>query len=792
MKQTAFVLVLALLALLLPGAAVYEARAAGDGDYTAEVRYDDRIRITYNAMHADGTWTSGPGDIQLGVLKSNDGKTVVKQLYCAAATVPFHTSPATQTVNYVDTASGYEIAAFEPDDPLAAAFAQSYKQVMWLVGNGYFGDLTAENASVQALNGRYSVAVGSAISPVIALVATKIAIWHYTDPTVSILSTSLGRADQITMYRLVKALIADADAYAAAPDPPPLGTSMHLTIDDGAAQFTTVGAQPNRYYYGPLTVKSTDAAIQGALEKAFLSLSGRNTGDIRFVADTAGTPVPAGSDFGQPTGNPYLPKIPYVTGAEHFTFYLDIPEIDSYADLSGVTINAEARAKDAIYTQATPALVVYGAPNGAQDWTYVQAFVGLMEQGMRGDLYGKASLRLQGGLTPNAGEIVISKRLLDIDGNAVTPTPGAVYRVQLTPTPGAVVNPVPQGTPTYIFTLNQANNWTVVETVLDAAYEVSEVNIPAGYDLIDIAPRNIEITSNGAAGTATHAAITVTNQQQGGFVRVTKEIVNSSGQAIRGIDGAGTAIAPAPGGGDGDYDVFLVKLTDAAQGAGGAVGLAGASGYEAMIRLPVGTYQIGESSDDRYERMIAPSDTTVTVTAANHAGNPARAHVINREREGFVRIQKVVKLNDEVVTPQSDEVFVVTLSGSEQNAHRMFSFALNESGNWSKTLAGVPAGSYKVEETVGAEGCDVTYSVSALDLADSGSAQITVTNSSYEHPHMPDKPGQPDDKDRAPTTGDTAALSLWWILAVVALAGAVFSGCALHAVCGKGRGDSDE
>ncbi|MDR1042587.1 MAG: hypothetical protein LBL54_01630, partial [Clostridiales Family XIII bacterium] len=38
--------------------------------FDAVVHYDDSIQITYIVMNKDGTFTQGPGDIQLGVLNA--------------------------------------------------------------------------------------------------------------------------------------------------------------------------------------------------------------------------------------------------------------------------------------------------------------------------------------------------------------------------------------------------------------------------------------------------------------------------------------------------------------------------------------------------------------------------------------------------------------------------------------------------------------------------------------------------------------------------------------------------
>jgi hypothetical protein len=413
------------------GASIAAYAETDDPDtFDAVVHYNDKIQITYLVMNKDGTFTQGPGDIQLGVLNAG-GQTVIRQLYCAAATVHFHTSniithPSGQP--YVDEANGYVLATPDRADADTTELARNMDQVMWLIKYGYYGDntgLSVNNTSVKSLEARYP-GIGLSDTPnraEIAVIATKIAIWHFTDPMVAILSTSLSKADQIKMYDLVKALIAGANEYAEGGSPAPIGMQMDLEIDDSAAGFTTIAATAANelYYYGPLTVKSTSDDIQNNMDKIFLTLGGRY-GSSRLVKDDGGLPINEPLDEDIAYGNPNLPypefDEPYVTAGQKFWV-----EASSYScpDLSGVTIDAEARANSVTFTEATPQLVVYGASDGTQDWTEVQAFVGLMETGAKGDIYGRARLDLHGGVGLAPGHISVTKIMLDIDGNVVSP-----------------------------------------------------------------------------------------------------------------------------------------------------------------------------------------------------------------------------------------------------------------------------------------------------------------------------------------------------------------------------------
>jgi hypothetical protein len=744
------------------GGAPIEAYAANPDFYDAVVHYDDNIQITYLEMIPDGTFRMGPGDIQLGVLQDGSGNAIIQQLYCAAATVPFHgmsniiTHPPGQPL--VDVAPGYVVASPETALGSDSNFARNMKQIMWLVAHGYYGDntgLSVNNASVVDLVSRYpNIGLGDAPNrAVIALVATKISIWHFSDPMVSILSTSLAKEDQIKMYNLAKALIADANAYAAAPAPAPLGMSMDLVIDDSAAGFVTGSAFGNMYYYGPLEVVSTSSDINSKLDKILLELTGSNVGSSRFVKDEGGSPTTAAletvTDYGQPD-TPYTHKSSFVMQGEQF--WIEASEA-SCPDMTGIAVHATARANQVRYTQATPQLVVYGTPDGNQDWMAIQAFVGLMDRGATGDIFGEAKLELHGGVSLAPGHISLTKIMRDIDGNIVTPYDGDVFTVVLTPDP-------PSSTSPYAFTLNKANNWTVTEAaVTDGAYSVTESFADKNTRLIGISPA--AVTIDRADPATSTVAIRVVNQRESGKVRIRKLVQNANGADI----------APL------DRDLFVFDLkprgnnaTTASIGMQGGI-FRGASGYTtADITLPSGTYDVEEIVDDRYS--LVSGESTIDIPTG---GGVKELTVVNRQHDGLVKVKKVTKVNGETVTPSPGAVFVVSLT-DERDPYHELTAELNKANNWEATFNYVPIGRYSVKEVRGGDGWSVSYSSDGVTVTDRGTHEFTVTNSMTVAP-VDDDDEDDEDEDEDDTdetaedegsnsdTGDSMPLAMWtWLL----------------------------
>ncbi|MDR2162857.1 MAG: thioester domain-containing protein [Clostridiales Family XIII bacterium] len=763
------------------------ADSVGAATFDAVVNYDDNIQITYLVMDSEGKVSVGPSDIQLGVLKDKDGNTVIRQLYCAAATVRFHSSShITHPSPYVDQVSGYVIATADTADLDSEApnFLNNQDQIMWLLANGYYGDgtgLSVNNESVNSLRARYPNLSPSdtAIDAKIALVATKLAIWHFSDPMVSIMSTKLSPDDQRKMYNLEKALIADANRYAA--NPAPLGMQMNLTIDNRSADFVTDSALSTKhYFYGPLTVESTNPDVNSGMDKIFLSLSGRNHGSIDFVKDNGGSPSIAELDKATEYGYPELTttdqyKAPYVTAGQRF--WLKVPEIDRYEDLSGIAVNASARANDVTYTQATPQLVVYGDPastNGGHEWTEVQAFVGLMDKGVKGDIYGKAQLQLHGGVPLGRGHVSVTKIMLDADGNVVTPTEGDEFTVSLTPTPAAT------GKPIYRFTLNSSNHWTMTAAVTDGAYTVAEDKNPANHRYRFVSQSDDEITIYHGDPKANYANIWIKNQQEPGKVKIRKTVQLADG----------TEVAPL------NRDLFVIGLskggvTAASIGLQGAI-FNGVNGYTTgEIELPAGRYDVSELYDERYS-LVSCEEGSIVVPP----GDTVILDVVNRQHVGNVKVKKVVEVNGRTVMPSPGAVYTVTLT-DERDRHNIFTFTLDETNHYEKALTNIPVGVYDINET-GVEGTwTASYSAVSVRVSDGSETEITVTNSAITNPNggsdgddgggggsgndnggndngndgNGSNDGEGDDGGGTSDTGDTMNLALWvWIMIASAAA----------------------
>ncbi|MDR1292540.1 MAG: thioester domain-containing protein [Clostridiales Family XIII bacterium] len=833
-KGLLFSIVVVMLASVFTYGAVYE--AAGDGvvieAYAAEpdpadtfdavVHYDDNIQIEYLEMNKDGTFSDVTGDIQLGVLEDTNRNAIIRQLYCAAATILFHNAPDKDIIithppgnPYVDIASGYVIATPDiAEDSNARDFAQNMKQVMWLVANGYYGDntgLSVNNASVKDLVARYPD-IGLSASPNrarIAVIATKIAIWQFTDPMVAILRTSLNKDDQEIMYRLVKALKADANAYAAEDSPAPIGMQMDLFIDDNEAHYVTlpgVTAANNRYFYGPFTVENRNTEISSVnMDEIFLSVSGRNVGDINFVHDENGSPTTAALAKATEYGYPELPttdsyRAPFVMDGEKF--WLNIPDIDSYQNLSGITINAEARASDVAYTMATPQLVVYGDPaktNGAQVWNEIQAFVGLMAAGSKGNIYGKAKIALHGGMPLTPGHVSVTKLLLDAYGNVINPVAGQTFVVNLLPTPY-------DGRIPRMFTLNQDNNWTTVAAVSNGAYEIEESPSPTQpYRLV--AKSSDEVTiSSAALEPNPQAAISVTNQRESSRLKIKKLVQDASGNAVSPVSS----------------DRFIVNINDSTTGEtvksvlmqGGL--FQGADGYTSEeITLTSGAYTVKEEvydddDNNRYTPLsfvygdnsspLPLSDGSVTIDVPTD-GAVKELVITNQQFTGGVKVKKVTRINGTTVTPSPSAVFTVALT-DENDAHNEFTVTLNRANGWEASVSDIPVGNYKVSETRGGEGWNVSYSPSRVSVADGSVTEVTVTNSKSDKPtgNTPkgNKPKESDkgknkDKDKekdtdendeaadegddytggSADTGDGTPIGLWTTLLIVSGAGVI-------------------
>ncbi|MDR1617374.1 MAG: Cys-Gln thioester bond-forming surface protein [Syntrophomonadaceae bacterium] len=420
MKKVKKTLSLLLAALWL--SLIWSPAALAEGDtnvYTVVLEYDDNVQLLYmhHGSNVDEWWTTR-GDVPLGGAKLN-GELVIPQLYCVDAQVPFHsyvgnvggatTSPGGRTT---DTVPGY--VAVSPNE-LPAVLHGHWNELSWLVMNGY-----SDDASLAALNTKYSDFLGDNIGSLpnitkdVAVMATKAAVWHYTNPDVAFLSTnfldksngdpnSANGVKHRQFVALMKRLVADADEYAANPSVPLYEAPLEIEIDpslDPPDETTDLDAT----FYGPYYVRSTNV---GTIEKVFLDISGpTGSGSIDFYKFSAltytailkdlqkygedSTSIGAGVDIGE-------------------AFYIRVPNDVS---LDNVSITAFTRAT--VSDVAMPVVLVHQNADGSQDWEAIQAFIGLTTG--NATVYASATLPLN--LT-NEGTIEVRK----VSGNGVEAGP---------------------------------------------------------------------------------------------------------------------------------------------------------------------------------------------------------------------------------------------------------------------------------------------------------------------------------------------------------------------------------
>ncbi|MDR2295473.1 MAG: thioester domain-containing protein [Clostridiales Family XIII bacterium] len=436
---------LAMAFALLGALVLFPASASADADansYTVELRYDDAIQISYQHPDADGWWR-GAGDIPLGGATLN-GVSAIPQLYCVDALIPFHSRVAAMGGSTTwlegrttDKVPNYVVVS---PDKLPEALKSNWNELLWLTLNGY-----SDDGSLTALNSAYSdladsealVKAGQAIPYEVAVMATKVAVWHFTNPEVAYYSTSflaksIAEASAATPPRntasgikhrqfvaLAKRLIADAAAYAANPSAqPPLGIPQPaLAIDDSNAGPLNGG------YYGPYQITDGNNVLKGD-DLVFLDRDGPASsgfGGIGFyTANEDGTFSAIPGNLQKYGGTDMGPGI-----KKDQEFYISVPPGLAH---DGVSINALSRTTTAAAVRMPVVLVHQDPESGAQDWNAVQAFIGLANANIDVTVYGQAVLPL--GI--DTGTIRVSKagggeaagkefsfRLTDASGNPV-------------------------------------------------------------------------------------------------------------------------------------------------------------------------------------------------------------------------------------------------------------------------------------------------------------------------------------------------------------------------------------
>ncbi|MDR0758029.1 MAG: thioester domain-containing protein, partial [Tannerella sp.] len=268
-----------------------EVKAAPDtASYRLIVQYFDSIQIKYIVRHGLDEWWTTIGDVPIGVAKGGNNDSVTGQIYCIDATVPFHSYSGVKTSwpdgVTTDSVRNYVVATpFQYSDALRT----NLDAILWLTVNGYTGH------NLTAIQGNY----GTNIDSTIALMATKIAIWHYTNERdFSLASTSLDTKDPAraaVMRQLVDALIRDAKVGATTFAS--LNVSIAKSTSPAAGFFPITLGPPEPvgdyyYYYGPFVVNESVSNGSGTfkLDSIFLSVGGVASEGVKFVKNSYGTP----------------------------------------------------------------------------------------------------------------------------------------------------------------------------------------------------------------------------------------------------------------------------------------------------------------------------------------------------------------------------------------------------------------------------------------------------------------------------------------------------------------------
>jgi hypothetical protein len=391
--------------------------AAGDIDYTVVVEYRDSVQMQYIVRHGIDDWWTGRGDVPIGGVSATIGGGVLsQQVYCIDAKVAFHSEvgkvgggTSYSGVVTTDTAPGYAVASpLVLSDTVRANLPSLY----WLAMNGFNGDFDGVNnlSSIQSTYGALSsLHGGEPIDATIALMATKAAMWHFTDPTFALLSTSLNpipanatltqKNRYELMVNLMKAMIADAKTGGSSIATTKLEVNFDLSTGPAALSALDNGF----YYFGPITATETEkqpggaSASPGTPKDIFLSASGIGASDIIFVngGSNSATELPKGELYGTNEMGPYI--------ANGVSFYLKIPAVSSSLHSMGVgntnpfhylALHGLGKAEGVLY-EGTPAVIVgQDISTGAQDWNRIQAFIGFVESA-HASLYGEGSVLLK-------------------------------------------------------------------------------------------------------------------------------------------------------------------------------------------------------------------------------------------------------------------------------------------------------------------------------------------------------------------------------------------------------------
>ncbi|MDR1589062.1 MAG: thioester domain-containing protein [Oscillospiraceae bacterium] len=423
---------LSLLSLLVVGAMLVGAPALAAPDtntYTVQVAYYDDIQMTYNIP--------GPfedeqhvGDIPIGgaFLGSASGSWAISQVYCIDAAVPFHSYARDGQDDASTEGSGAEVLDTVPNyvavspDLLPASQRENWDEIVWILQNG-FSDMNSLVRMRAELPGLSSIATMSSVDLwKVAVMATKAAIWHFTNG-VEIISTNFTPEIETQFYLLLNALIDGAEKASPAAEYSP-AEQFTLNISGGSATMT-----PTRSggvdFYGPFTATASSGVK--SLEKVYLEISSDTTGNSAgfYTAAQPSAAIPANLvKYGLTDA-----EVNRGSGIDIGTpFYIGIPENSQLANGKPVTIEAFTRGQTTASYPIPTVLVHQNADDGSQDWYTVQAFVGLSTGSLT--VYGSGRLTFN---TPDSPP--------PTDSPTEPPTETPEDEVSPTPTPTPTTTP---------------------------------------------------------------------------------------------------------------------------------------------------------------------------------------------------------------------------------------------------------------------------------------------------------------------------------------------------------------
>jgi hypothetical protein len=422
--------------LAAPASPVFAAEGSvDDNKYTVVLRYDDNVQINYQHIDPAGLdeWWRGAGDIPIGGASLN-GDLAISQLYCVDAAVPFHSKVA--DMGGATTRPGNKTTDTVPDyvavapDTLPDALRLHWNELSWLMLNGY-----SDAASVNALNDRYkdlkdkTAGLGQnnsshSIPDDVALMATKVAVWHFTNPEVAYYSTSFfaksvsesdasvksglyvppQKTESGIKHRqfaaLTKRLIEDAIEHGA--EQPSDSARIKLKIEKTAV--STDKTVDEVIYRGPYKILNDDGTL-GADDPVFLNTDPQS-GINFYTKDTDGSFKLIPKDLQKYGDNATNEGAGIAINKDFYIGDFDVNKLD------GISISALARATTAAAVTLPVVLVHQDPQSGKQNWDDIQAFIGLAGIEANTTVYGQAFLPLHS----EAGEIQISKSAADTNG----------------------------------------------------------------------------------------------------------------------------------------------------------------------------------------------------------------------------------------------------------------------------------------------------------------------------------------------------------------------------------------